>query len=117
MPVDHVLAVVPVSDIGVARPWYERLFGRPPTNVPMVSLVEWQVTPSGWVQVFLDPGRAGSGLLNLTVDDIDGELALLVGRGLAPGPVETVSKGVQLSALLDPDGNRITLIGGFRPDY
>jgi hypothetical protein len=28
--------------------------------------------------------------------------------------IETVSRGVQLSALRDPDGNLITLIGNFR---
>ena len=36
---------------------------------------------------------------------------------MAPGAVETVSKGIQLSAINDPDGNRITLIGNFRIKY
>ena len=117
MPIDQILAVVPVSDIATARSWYERLFGGSPTNAPMDSLVEWQVTESGWVQVFLDRGRAGSGLLNLAVDDLKEHISLLVGRGLEPSAVKAASNGVQLSALDDPDGNRITLIGGFRPEY
>lgn len=35
----------------------------------------------------------------------------------APGAVETVSKGVQLSAIRDPEGNTITFIGDFRVQY
>ena len=115
--IDHVLAVSAVTDIGVARSWYERLLGRPPTNEPMPTLVEWRVTASGWLQVFVDPERAGSGFVNFAVDDLEGFRADLIDRGLAPGPVVTADKGVQLSSIDDPDGNRITWIGGFRPDY
>jgi hypothetical protein len=70
MAIEHVLAVVPVSDLERADAWYEVLFGRPADNRPMPSLVEWQVTGAGWVQVTVDTDRAGSGLLNLAVDDL-----------------------------------------------
>jgi glyoxylase I family protein len=118
MSIEHVLAVVPVADFDVAHAWYERLFGRSADNVPMKGvLVEWRVTDSGWVQVTLDTDRAGSGLLNFAVADLDQHLADLTAKGLTPGAVETVNKGVQLSALHDPDGNRITFIGHFRTQY
>lgn len=117
MSIDHVLAVVPVSDIDSARAWYERLFGRAPDNRPMDGLVEWQVTDSGWVQVTLDAGRAGTALLNLAVDDLAAHVDALTARGLTPGPVETATKGVQLCPIDDPDGNRITAVGGFRTTY
>jgi hypothetical protein len=65
MTIEHVLEVVPVSDVERASGWYEALFGRPADNRPMTTLVEWQVVTGGWVQVFHDPDRAGSGLLNL----------------------------------------------------
>jgi glyoxylase I family protein len=38
-------------------------------------------------------------------------------RGLIPGEIETVNKGVQLCAIRDPDGNTITFIGNFRINY
>ena len=114
---DHVLSVVPVSDIEVSKAWYEKLFGRPADNNPMPVLVEWQVVPGGWVQVFVDDERAGSGLLNFAVDDLQSHVAEAADRGLAPGEVEDVNKGVQLSTLKDPDGNLIRLIGNFRVVY
>ena len=63
MTIEHVLAVVPVSDVQRAEAWYRALFGRPPDNRPMPNVVEWQVVDRGWVQVYADTERAGSGLL------------------------------------------------------
>jgi predicted enzyme related to lactoylglutathione lyase len=118
MSVDHVLAVIPVADFEAAHDWYERLFGRPADNRPMEGrLVEWRVTDSGWVQVTRDADRAGSTLLNVAVDDLDRHVAEVSGRGLAPGTIETVNKGVRLSTIRDPEGNTITFIGDFRVQY
>ena len=118
MSIDHVLAVVAVADFDAAHAWYERLFGRPADNLPMEGrLVEWRVTDTGWVQVTRDAERAGSGLLNFAVADLEQHLAELAERDLRAGAIETVTKGVQLSAIRDPDGNTITFIGKFREVY
>jgi glyoxylase I family protein len=117
MSIEHVLAVVPVSDLQASSRWYEALFGRPADNNPMPTLAEWQVVPGGWVQIFMDTTRAGSGLLNFAVDDLQTHIAGLRQRGLEPGGVTDASKGVRLSAITDPDGNTIRLIGGFRVEY
>jgi glyoxylase I family protein len=117
MSIEHVLAVVPVADIDVAAAFYETLFGRPPDNSPMPVLVEWQVVPGGWVQVFIDAERAGSGLVNFAVDDLAKHVEGARERGLQPGEIEGVNKGVELSTLRDPDGNVIRLVGNFRVEY
>ena len=51
------------------------------------------------------------------MDDLDRHIAGISSRGLAPGAAETVNKGVRLSAITDPDGNKITFIGNFRIKY
>ncbi|MDP9164641.1 MAG: VOC family protein [Actinomycetota bacterium] len=117
MSFQHVLSVVPVSELGVSKAWYQKLFGRAPDNEPMPVLAEWQVVPGGWVQVFVDEERAGSGLVNFAVDDLAARVAEAAERGLAPGEIEGVNKGVELSTLTDPDGNLIRLIGNFRVVY
>jgi glyoxylase I family protein len=117
MSIEHVLAVVPVSEVDKSGEWYSSLFGRPADNNPMPTLVEWQVVPGGWVQVFSDPQRAGSGLLNFAVDDLDAHLGEVSGRGLEPGEIVEANKGVRLSTITDPDGNTIRFIGGFRVQY
>ena len=80
-------------------------------------LVEWRFTDSGWIQVTTDAKRAGSALVNFAVDDLERHVADLTLRGLHPGEIETVNKGVKLSAITDPDGNTITFIGNFRVNY
>ncbi len=117
MAIEHVLAVVPVSDIERSEQWYATLFGRPADNNPMPSLVEWQVLPGAWVQVFSDGERAGKGLLNFAVADLEGHLAEITGRGVHPEAIVDASKGVRTCAVTDPDGNTINFIGGFRVDY
>lgn len=117
MSIEHVLAVVPVSDLQVSNCFYESLFGRPADNNPMPTLVEWQVVPGGWVQVFTDTERAGTGLLNFAVDDLETHRADLRQRGVETGDITDAAKGVRLSEITDPDGNTIRLIGGFRVEY
>jgi predicted enzyme related to lactoylglutathione lyase len=117
MSIEHVLAVVPVTDLERSRRWYETLFGRAADNNPMPNLVEWQVVPGGWVQVFVDDQRAGSTLVNLAVEDLDAHIDELKQRGREPGEVVEANKGVRLSTITDPDGNTIRLIGGFRVQY
>ena len=117
MPIQHVLAVVPVTDIDRSERWYASLFGRAADNNPMPTLVEWQVLPGAWVQVFSDPERAGRGLLNFAVDDLEKHRAEIGARGIGAEGVVDASKGVQTSTVTDPDGNTIAFIGGFRVDY
>lgn len=117
MALEHVLAVVPVTDIDTANSWYAEFFGTPATNNPMPVLVEWQVTDHSWVQVTVDEARAGSALLNFAVDDLEAQITELASRGITAGEIVDANKGVRLSTVEDPDGNTITLIGGFRVDY
>ncbi len=111
------MAVVAVSDIDAGRAWYTRLFGREPDNNPMANLVEWQVTERGWVQVTEDAARAGHGLLNLAVSDLDDGVRELRELGLEPGAILEANKGVRLCPLTDPDDNKIQLVGHFRVKY
>jgi glyoxylase I family protein len=115
--VDYVLAVVAVSDIEEGRSWYTKLFGRGPDNNPMSNLIEWQVTGGGWVQVTEDARRAGNGMLNLAVSNIDEGARELRERGIEAGDIINANKGVRLCRIADPDSNQIQLVGNFRVKY
>lgn len=115
--ITHVLAVVAVRDIDLANAWYQRLFDRPADNNPMPTLVEWQAAPSAWVQVTVDPQRAGWSMFNVSVDDLESFVASARSRGIDFGDIVDANKGVRLCTVADPDGNTITAIGGFRERY
>jgi glyoxylase I family protein len=115
--VDYVLAVLAVSDIKEGQSWYTKLFGRGPDNNPMPNLIEWQVTDGGWVQVTEDRQRAGNGMLNLAVSDIEEGAREVREMGIAAGEIINANKGVRLCAITDPDSNKIQLVGNFRVKY
>jgi glyoxylase I family protein len=117
MSIRHLLAVIAVSDLDVSVEWYTRLFGAPPTNVPMPGLLaEYRVTGHGWVQLTTQVGPAGSGFLNLAVDGED-DLREVRRRGIDVGPPVGVNKGVSLVETHDPDGTTVTFILDFRDEY
>lgn len=116
--IDHVFAVVAVSDFDASHEWYERLLGCPATNVPMPgSLAEWRLTATGWLQMFHAPDHAGHSLANVAVPDLDARVDLLRTRGFSPGEIIEADKGVRLWSIDDPDGNTVTFIGNFRERY
>lgn len=118
MSAEHVLAVVAVSDFDASHDWYQRLLDTPATNVPMPgSLAEWRVTDTGWLQVFRDPERAGTGLVNIAVADLDQHIADLHRRRIDTAEIVMADKGVTLCSVADPDNNAITFIGNFRKRY
>src|SRR5207237_561614 len=71
MAVTHVFAGIPVAHRDAAVGWYERLVGRPPDLVPNDDEAAWRLTETGWMYVVADPGRVGSALHTLLVDDLD----------------------------------------------
>ena len=72
------------------------------------------MVPGGWVQLFVDDHHAGATVVNLAVQDLDAHIDELQQRGVEPGAIVDANKGVRLSELSDPDGNKVWLIGGFR---
>lgn len=118
MTIDHVLAVVAVSDFDASHDWYRRLFDAPATNVPMPgNVAEWRVTDTGWLQVFHDPDRAGMTMANFAVADLAKWHANLRARGVDIGDITEANKSVRLCSVNDPDNNVISFIGGFREQY
>jgi predicted enzyme related to lactoylglutathione lyase len=108
MAITVLFAGVPTADYTSARPWYERLLGRPPDMVPHEQEATWQVAGTGWVYLVADTPRAGSALLTLIVDDLDGHVAELAARGLVASEVEEMPGVGRRAVFVDPEGNRIS---------
>jgi predicted enzyme related to lactoylglutathione lyase len=110
MKITYAFACQPVADRDQAAAWYERLFGRPPTFLPNPDEAVWQVAETASVYVLADPDRAGGGIVTLVVDDLDAALAEMGTRGIVPGEIEIVGSAGRKSTVLDPDGNRVSLV-------
>ncbi|MET0742617.1 MAG: VOC family protein [Microvirga sp.] len=108
MTIRNALAGIAVQDLDAAVAWYTRLIGRAPDDHPMPEVSEYGFPGGGWLQIFVDAGRAGHSSLTLTVDRLDDTIARLRSHGIACGE-PTRSAYVDTSALMDPDGNQVIL--------
>jgi catechol 2,3-dioxygenase-like lactoylglutathione lyase family enzyme len=106
MAIETIFAHISCSNLEASAAWYEKLFGRSATRMPMAGLLEWQFTASAEVQLFEDRTHAGTSTLTIGVLPIEPEHRRLVAAGLDPGPIEEATSHY-LVRLRDPDGNLI----------
>lgn len=104
-----LFAAVATADYARGLDWYVRFFGREPDLVPHATEAAWQVAEAGWIYLVADAERAGKATVTLIVDDLEGRLAQLAARGLAPERVEAVGPSGRKATVLDPEGNRLAL--------
>jgi hypothetical protein len=107
MAIEHLFAGIPVSDYAAARPWYVRLFGRPPDFDVTETECMWQLATAGWVYIVEDRDRAGHALFTVLIDNLDDQIAALAARGLTTSQIDTMPGGVRTVTITDADGNLI----------
>jgi len=113
MAIETIFANISCSDLTASLPWYEKLFGMPPTRRPMDGLAEWHFTDSAEVQLYEHKDHAGKSTLTIGVLPLEPELRRLSEQGLEAGPIEQ-TKDFVLSRFNDPDGNLIVLVSARR---
>jgi catechol 2,3-dioxygenase-like lactoylglutathione lyase family enzyme len=114
--VANVLAGMPVADMDTAIDWYTRLLGRSPDARPMPGLADWHFPHQQTLQLVLDTGRAGGGIVTLHVADIAAARDALAREGIHVDLDDTTSDKVEFGQLTDPDGNSVSLVEPF-PDF
>ena len=102
--------IYPVGDLAKAKLWFSEVFGRAPYfDQPFyvgfaIGGFELGLVPDGV------PGSQGS-VAFWGVDDIDREVARIVGMGAAVHhAVQDVGEGIRVAELTDPFGNLLGLI-------
>lgn len=110
MTFQHLLAQAVVADLEVAERWYTVVFDGPPQARPMDGLLEWHLSDSFGVQVYLDPSRAGRSVMVIEESELDTFADRLTAAGLDhDGPQPVTASRVLI--LTDPDGNQVVISG------
>ena len=109
-----LFACVAVSDLPRAVGRFDRLFGEVESFEPNDDERVWTLAEHRHVYVELLPEHAGHAKLTLFVDDYNGFVAAVAGRGLYPDTVEIYDNGVRKACFRDPDGNEIGIGGAPR---
>ena len=102
-----LFAGLPVSDLGRAQDFYDRLLGAGPVFFPNDEEAVWTLDEHRHVYVLLDPERAGGGLVTLVVEDLVARVSGIADRGIEPALDETYDNGVRKVTYRDPDGNEL----------
>jgi hypothetical protein len=102
-----LFAGISVSDYEQALPWYERLWGAPPSFVAHATEAVWELADHRFVFIEEQVKDAGHAQHTIFVDDLDARVEEIAGRGLEPAERETYDNGVRKVTYRDPDGNEI----------
>lgn len=103
-----VFAAVHVADLSRSEGFYTKLIGRAPDHRPAPFLVQWVNVAGAGVQLFLEPAKAGGGLMTLVTPDVEAAGKKLASAGLMLGEIQRGPFGA-VAHIDDPDGNRVFL--------
>lgn len=106
MAVTHTFIGLPVASYTAAHDWYVRLLGREADMFPHETECAWRLTSTSSIFVVEDLQRAGSGLLNVALDDLDAQENRLRDGGFT-FTEKAGGTGPRRLVLSDTDGNRL----------
>ncbi len=96
---------VPVRDLDAARAWYERVLGKVADIEPDPGIVEFEVHPGSWLQLYVGDRT----VFRIGVKDVEAARDRLVTMGIGVGPIERVEGVIAFVEFSDPDGNHLSL--------
>ena len=108
--INNVVAVISVKDQQSAVGWYTRLLGREADVVPMDGVAEWLLADNAWLQVGIDPERAGYTTVIIGVNDIDVQRSFCEKAGVPLGEVVEIPQTIKMAETADPDGNKVVFV-------
>lgn len=109
LKIESVTVGLAVTDVFHAAAWYRRVFGTVLEMIPMSGVLEMQVAPTFWIQLFEHEGRAsGTTVVRFETHHI-GVLHERISRmGTFVGPLEKVPGAVRYFEFRDPFGNLLS---------
>lgn len=113
MAIETIFANISCANLETSLPWYQKLFGAPPTRRPMDGLAEWHFTDSAEVQLHENKTNAGRSTLTIGVLPLEPEQRRLAAAGIETGPIES-TKDFFIMRIEDPDGNLVVMVSAER---
>jgi predicted enzyme related to lactoylglutathione lyase len=108
MQIQGLYASIYVADLKVAEDFYTRLLGRGPDDRPLETMVQWRGIGTAGIQLFLDKGHAGHGVMTIVTPDIEATKTALKAKSIDLGEIRRGGYGA-IANLQDPDSNRLNI--------
>ena len=100
---------LPVTDLNSAVAWYRRLLGEIEEVNPATGVWEFQIVPSGWLQLFeSEINEPNQSVVRFESDDIETSRRQALSLSINVDQIETVPGAVRYFEFRDPFGNRLS---------
>ena len=99
-----------VTDLNSAVEWYRRMLGEVEELNPAPGVWEFQIVPSGWLQLFeSEINKPNQSVVRFESHDIEASRMLASSLSLNVEQIETVPEAIRYSEFRDPFGNRLSV--------
>ena len=100
---------LPVTHLNTAVEWYRRLLGEVDEVNPAPGVWEFQITSSGWLQLFeREINHPSLAVVRFQSDDIEARRMQALSLDTDVGEIETVPEAVKYFEFRDPFGNQLS---------
>ncbi len=100
---------LPVTDLNSAVEWYRRLLGEVEEVNPAPGVWEFQIVPSGWLQLFeSEINEPNQSVVRFESQDIEASRMLASSLSINLDQIETVPDAVSCFDFQNPFGNRLS---------
>ena len=100
---------LPVTDLNSAVEWYRRLLGEVEEVNPAPGVWEFQIVPSGWLQLLeSEINEPNQSVIRFESHDIEASRMLVLSLSIHVDQIETVPEAVRYFEFHDPFGNRLS---------
>jgi predicted enzyme related to lactoylglutathione lyase len=100
---------LPVTELKRAVEWYRQLLGEVEEVNPAPGVWEFQIVPSGWLQLFeSEINEPNQSVMRFESHDIEASRMLASSLSINVDQIETVPEAVRYFEFRDPFGNRLS---------
>ena len=100
---------LPVTELKQAVEWYRQLLGEVEEINPAPGVWEFQIVPSGWLQLFeSEINEPNQSVVRFESHDIEASRMLVSSLSINVDQIETVPEAVTYFEFRDPFGNRLS---------
>jgi lactoylglutathione lyase len=100
---------LPVTELKRAVDWYRQLLGEVEEVNPAPGVWEFQIVPSGWLQLFeSEINEPNQSVMRFESHDIEASRMLASSLSINVDQIETVPEAVRYFEFGDPFGNRLS---------
>ena len=76
----------------------------------MEGIAEWELVENAWIQVSIDPERAGNTTVVIGVNDVESKHKIFSDANFSVGEIVEYPEIIKMMEIIDPEGNKVSFV-------